>query len=279
MRAFFHRLWQLSRGLTQRYFAHGVGRDAAAMAYYMLFSLFPSLIILSKLLAQAQVQLHELLLSLQSVLPPGVTELVEEYLHYAGEGGSQGILSVSLLFTIYFPLRTAHALVHSVRKAMGCSRDTGLLRYVGQLLFYTVLLALAMVFTGFVLLSGQEILQHILPDLFFSVAGIWLWDRLRFFFLGLFMLGALLGLYCLALPGRGGVWKALPGALGALVAWLLSSGIFAFYLSHWGNYTKLYGSIATVMVTLFWLWLSSVTVIMGAELNGLCMEKKEGQST
>jgi membrane protein len=58
-----------------------------------------------------------------------------------------------------------------------------------------------------------------------------------------------------------------PGVVVALVVWLLVSGGFALYANNLGSYNKAWGSLAAVIVTLTWLWLSSLALLLGAEIN------------
>ncbi|MFL5923725.1 MAG: YihY/virulence factor BrkB family protein [Gaiellaceae bacterium] len=65
------------------------------------------------------------------------------------------------------------------------------------------------------------------------------------------------------------------GAVFALVVWLLASGAFAFYASRFGSYNKAWGSLSAVVVMLTWLWISSVALLLGAELNAEAERSRE----
>jgi membrane protein len=58
-----------------------------------------------------------------------------------------------------------------------------------------------------------------------------------------------------------------PGGLVAVAIWLLASGLFALYVSFAGSYNKTYGSLATVIVFLVWLWITNIAILFGAEFN------------
>jgi len=63
-------------------------------------------------------------------------------------------------------------------------------------------------------------------------------------------------------------WKLItPGAVVAAVVWLAVSGLFAVYTAKFGSYNKTWGSLSAVIVMLTWLWLSSLALLFGAELN------------
>jgi uncharacterized BrkB/YihY/UPF0761 family membrane protein len=81
-------------------------------------------------------------------------------------------------------------------------------------------------------------------------------------------LGALAGFYRSAVEHPHGVERrAMPGAVVALAGWLLVSWGFGVYVSTFGRYTLFYGSVATVAVLLIWFYLTSWTLLVGAELN------------
>jgi membrane protein len=71
-------------------------------------------------------------------------------------------------------------------------------------------------------------------------------------------------------------WRFLSfGAVFAIVVWLLASGAFAFYASRFGSYNKAWGSLAAVVVMLTWLWISSVALLLGAEINAEAERSRE----
>jgi membrane protein len=71
-------------------------------------------------------------------------------------------------------------------------------------------------------------------------------------------------------------WRFLSfGAVLALALWLIGSGAFAFYTSRFGSYNKTWGSLAAVVVMLTWLWLSSVALLLGAEINAEAERSRE----
>ena len=71
-------------------------------------------------------------------------------------------------------------------------------------------------------------------------------------------------------------WQFLSfGAVFAVVVWLLASGAFAFYASRFGSYNKAWGSLAAVVVMLTWLWISSVALLLGAEINAEAERSRE----
>lgn len=71
-------------------------------------------------------------------------------------------------------------------------------------------------------------------------------------------------------------WRFISlGSVFAVVVWLVASGAFAFYVSQFGSYNKAWGSLSAVVVMLTWLWLSSVALLFGAEINAEAERSRE----
>jgi membrane protein len=66
-----------------------------------------------------------------------------------------------------------------------------------------------------------------------------------------------------------------PGAVLGIFVWLAASGLFAFYASRFGSYNKTWGSLSAVVVMLTWLWLSSLALLLGAEINAEAERTRE----
>ena len=59
-----------------------------------------------------------------------------------------------------------------------------------------------------------------------------------------------------------------PGAVVAMVGWLIVSALFGVYTANFSSYSKTYGALASIVILLLWLWLSSLVVLVGAEVDG-----------
>jgi membrane protein len=57
------------------------------------------------------------------------------------------------------------------------------------------------------------------------------------------------------------------GSAFAAILWLLASGLFSYYTAHFGNYNKTYGSLGAVIGFMVWMWISAITILLGAELD------------
>ena len=267
--------------LVRRYLRHNVGSQSAALAFYMLFTLFPFLIFISALLGLLRLDVAAILAALGEVLPREVVEVVEMYLTYVGSQPSPRLLLFGLVFSIYFPMRATNSLMRAVRTAYHLGPPRGAVGHLLKTLTYTVLLIAAIALTLLLMTVSDHLLGYAVRELYLPVFVAELWARLRFPVIAVVGYFALFFLYALAQdhlqPWRN-IW---PGTLAALGAWLGSSWLYSWYVENVAHYSVLYGSIGTIIVVLVRLDLTAATLILGAELNGVlipCVMAGRGSS-
>ena len=253
--------------LARRYLRHNVGAQSAALAFYLLFMLFPFLIFLSALLGLLQLDVAGILRVLGEFLPAQVVDVVEVYLTYVGSSPSPQLLVFGLVFSIYFPMRATNALMRSVRTAYHLGPAHGVVQILKTLL-YTVLLIAAIALTLVLMSVSDRLLAYCVANFGLPAFIAELWAKLRFPLAAVVGYFALFLLYALAQDGRQPWRNIWPGTLAALAAWMGLSWLYAWYVEHIAHYSLLYGSIGAVIVLLIWLNLSATALIMGAELNG-----------
>lgn len=260
----------------RRYFRHDVGRQSAALAYYLLFTLFPFMIFLSSLLGLLDLNVSGIIRALEHLLPGGVLDVIETYLSYVGETSSTTMLWFGLVFSIYFPMRAANCLMGAVRRAYHLGAPKNHLAYRFKVLLYTVFLLVTIALTLALATVGQRamvFLGRIVPE-FLELAE--LWNALRFVVMGVVAFASVGILYAMAQDVRQPARNVVPGAITSLAAWMLLSAGYSFYVENFANYSVIYGALGTVIVLMIWLYWTATILILGAELNDtlLAMRKE-----
>ncbi len=263
--------------LLRRYYDHHVARDSAALTYYLLFAIFPTLIFLNNLVGLLAFDIDSLLEQLARFVPRDVLDLVGQYLVYISRVSSRTLMWFSLVFTVYFPYRAANALFMSVRKAYNAGMPAHFLRYQLRVLLYTVLLIVTLVLSIVVSTVGSRALAFISDYIYLSESLIHVWTSLRFVLLGAVLLAMIALLYALALDERDVRGRILPGVLGSLLVWIGLSLLFSLYVERAARYSVIYGSIGGIIVVLLWLYLTACTLIMGAEFNSVLLSLRPGR--
>ena len=266
---------RLAGDMIRRYYVHDVARDSAALTYYLLFAIFPLLIFVSTLLGVLELDIASITAVLAPILPSDVVDIIRTYLEYVAANQSRQLLWFSLVFSIWFPMRSTGCLMHSLRKAFGRSAPENIL--LGQLrtLLFTIWMIFVIGLTLALVVVGRRALYFLSGFLPLSETFISVWGYLRFIILGLVMAISLGILYQLALGQRRPLREVLPGVGSSLAAWLLLSMAFSYYVENMARYAQLYGSIATIVVVLRWLYMSGQVLILGAELSASLIHRKK----
>ena len=261
--------------LARRFLRHNVGAQSAALAFYLLFMLFPFLIFISALLGMLHLDVAGILAALAEFLPTQVVDVVEVYLTYVGSSPSPQLMLFGLVFSIYFPMRATNALMRSVRTAYHLGPPKGAVLHRLKTLLYTVMLIVTIAVTVALSTIGERVLTYAVHHFRLPLFAAELWSKLRFPMVAVVGFFALYFLYALAQDSRQPWRNIWPGTVGALAAWVALSWLYSFYVDNIANYSLLYGSIGTVIVLMIWLYMTAAILIMGAELNGTLMSLRK----
>ena len=174
---------KLPRGaylLIQRYFRHGVGVQSAALAFYLLFMIFPFLIFISALLGLLDLNVTAILLALGEFLPRDVVDIVRAYLLHVGQSPSPKLMMFGLFFSIWFPMRATNALMVSVRTAYHLGPPKRAVMHRLKTLLYTVVLISAIALTLALMTIGDRLLGYAVGNFRLPLLLAELWARMRF---------------------------------------------------------------------------------------------------
>ncbi|MBQ6856267.1 MAG: YihY/virulence factor BrkB family protein [Lachnospiraceae bacterium] len=269
-------LFRTLRLLFKNIFEHEILKSAAALAYYLLFALFPLLIFVSNLLGVLDLNVTGITQGLERFLPQDVTVILGTYLDYVSETSSHALLWFSLVFTIWFPMRAVKGLMDDVRTAYHLGRPKKPAIYRVRQLAYTVILLVVIALTLILSTIGQHVLEFANSQvpaniLQFSDLFMGIWQYVRFIPMALLMYLAIGILYAGSMDEKPTHGAFTPGILTALILWMIVSVAFSFYVENFANYSIIYGALGAVIVLLMWLYLTAIILILGAEVNAALM--------
>lgn len=256
------------------YFHHDVPRTAAALTYYLIFSIFPLAVFFSTLLGALELDAVSIAEAMARFVPHEVVEFVESYINYVNQNINFSLLSFALVFSIYFPMRAVDTLMRAARRAYHLQRPEKPLRYFVKKLIYTLLFIFTIALSLVLVVIGRKAMAFLGQYIPIPSVLLALWPWLRYGIMALVMFFLLAALHVFARDSHNELKNIFPGVVLSLAAWLLVSAAFSFYVSNFANYSFLYGSIGAIVVLLLWLYLSSIVMVMGAEFNALLMDGK-----
>ena len=260
---------------------HEIGKSAAALAYYLLFALFPILIFINNLLGMLNWNVTAISNALIPVLPREVVSMLKAYLIYIHGESSPVLLWFSLAFSVWFPLRAVRSLTNDVRLAYQIGKAANPVRYALRQMVFTLVFLVIVTLTLVLCVLGRRFISTVAGWLDLGHAlkipalGLNLWQYLRFLLLGALMFLILVLLYTVAQDKRPPIRTLLPGIILSLVSWLVISIGFSMYVENFGKYSIIYGALGTVIVLLLWLYITSYLLILGAEFNAALVQTGE----
>ncbi len=249
---------------------------AAQLAFYFLFALFPMLIFLAALVGSLPIPhlLDRLIDYLSQVLPTIAIVLVRQTLLEITHGPRSGLLSFGLIATLWASSSGLHALIYSLNVAYRVKtmrpwwRDR--LLAIGLTFGFSILIIVALT----IIFVGANLGTFLASEFRLGTGFQTGWLLLQWPTMVVFMLLGLELLYFSA-PNRPMRWRWMtPGANFALVAWLVISFAFKWYVSRVANYTLTYGSLGSVIVLMLWLYFTSIAILIGGEINGVFERRK-----
>ena len=246
---------------------------AATLTYYGLLALFPALVVLVSiigLVGDPQSTTRTLTDIVTGIGPDSAAQTFADPIRQVTE--SRSTAGFALVFGAVAALWSASGYLGAFIRASNVIYETRegrpfwKLRPL-QLVLTLVLVLLLAVMTLGVVLTGP-IVSAVADPIGASDTVVSVWNIGKWFAIAaLFVL--MIGLIYYASPNvqqRAFRWIT-PGALVALVVWLIASGAFGLYVSQFGSYNKTYGSLAGVVVILIWMWITNLAILFGHELN------------
>lgn len=257
--------WQKVILLTiQGYFDNKVGRNAAAMTYYLLFAMFPFFIFVTSLLGLLHLPTLTLDGQITRFLPEDVVAFLNLAIEHITKSSNNALLTFGLVFSVWFPLRAVSNFMEAINDIYGEEKSGSHSIRTAILTALTIVLIPAMLL---LLLLGERVLGFVGEYIPISAEFITGWSRMRFVPMAAALLFMLSAVYFFS-PSK--IQKAryiLPGAILSMGVWMLFSLIFSYYVDHMGRYSIIYGSIGVIIALLVWMDWSMIAMLMGAVFN------------
>lgn len=249
---------------------------SAYTSFFLILSLFPSLLLLLGLLRYTDFGSRELLAFLEGMMPQSLMPIAESLISASYRHSSGMVVSVSLIATLWSASRGMYGLLRGLMAVSASQQIPGYWRSRGLSMVYTFLFLLILVPTLTLYMFGNAVVDYLWMTTIPSVMLVMSLVDLRVFLLWLLQSILFTLLYAL-LPGKSGrVSTYLPGAIMASVGISVFSKLFSLYVLHFSNYTNIYGSIYALALGMLWLYFCICILLYGAALNRWLREKNSG---
>jgi membrane protein len=246
---------------------------AAALTYYALMSLFPTVLLglsLLGLLGQYPETYDAILGYARDVAPDSVVTPLDSSLQQALQ--NKGTAATALALSVAVALYGTTGVLEAARRALNVvfeieSGRSFLRRKLVDVASTVVLVALALV-TGILVFVGGGFADDVFGFIGLGPTAAKIWSIARWpaaLFVAMLVFSFI---YFVTPDVQQRSWRwVTPGAVSGVLLWLLASWGFSTYISKVADVGAIYGAFAGAIVLLAWIWLTNVALLFGAELN------------
>lgn len=269
--------------LIYRILEHDTLSYGGSLTYFLVLSIFPFLISLINAINFSGILSPEYVFSLIDVLPTDIQEIVANFLRELQNSSSSSFFTISFVAGLFTASTAVFKLMKIINSSYGFAEKRGFIKLRLIALFFTVSLL-----TMFFMLILTQIFGEIIYENVMNYFGIEnavfdkIWRLAKNGIPLIYMLVTFMLLYKFS-PSNSKAnmvtFKgALPGAIFSTLGLIIVSIVFGFYVANFGNYSITYGSLGGIIIFLVWLYLLSIIILIGAEINSTLYSMKNFKS-
>jgi membrane protein len=238
---------------------------AGGLAFFGILAIFPFLLFavsLASLLIDPATAAG-VINDLYRIAPRPVADILSERINALSQGQSPAILTLSALGAIWAAAGGITALMEALNTAYGVKDSRPFWKRRGIALLCTLSGAVFVVVASLIAVATPVVADAIGGP----IGTLILWARLP---VSAVIIMAVLAVLYYVLPDVEQEFKFItPGSIVAVLIWIAASLGFSFYVGRFGSYEVSYGALGGVIVLLLWMWISSMAVLLGAEINAI----------
>lgn len=257
---------------------HHVESFSSQIAFFMMLSIFPFLILLFMFLTELSLEAAEGMTDIYKVIPDQASGIIKDYLEYS-EQFSNKVFSPILVVAIWMSSNAVTALMKAVNIAYNLEETRNYVVRKGLAILYTLLIILVILTAIVIPNMGAFAMGYVRKYIEIPEMNLIIFNMLRVVVSATVLFLVLAFLYK-TLPNMKLKYKAvMPGTIFAFFGLMLTSFLFSKFVQDYAQYSLVYGSLAAVIVLMIWLFLCGMILMLGSEINAikymLKQEKKQ----
>ena len=257
---------------TRLYTEQRLAMAAATLSYYLTMTFCPLIIVLYSLLGNSYDKAMRIVAFAEHLMAVETVDFIREFLAYVASHSSAGMTLAGITVLVTSASAAVRTMQFTIGAMQGGQRFRGVLSFLFSVVF-SVLLVAGVYFGVIALLSGRGLmsrLNEILPAV--DISGSW--NTLRFLLLAAIEFFLFWSIYA-SLKRREDRYSCFPGAILATATMVAVSLVFSVIISASVKYPLIYGSLASVILLMMWLYFCSLAIFCGAALNIVIRDEKE----
>ena len=262
-------------GLIKKIFKDDIIGNGAQLAYFLMLAFIPFLIFLITLIGKSRISSDDLLMFLSTIMPKTSFELIKTTIGTIIDPQRSDVMWGSIILAIWVSSSGFGAVIKGLNMSYDVQETRSYILRKFLSIVYTLLLAWTIAMTLLLFVFGGVIEKFIILKLHhqFLIKIFWYAGRYSIILIVMFII--FLFLYNVTPCKRLGWKEVMPGAIFTTIGWIVTSLIFTFYVNNFNNYARIYGGLSAVFAIMIWLFISSLTLLVGGELNAYIIEYKK----
>ena len=251
---------------------------AAALTYYGVLAIFPAVLVLISILGLVgESTTQKVLDNIHQVAPGGVNSFMRTVIEQVQ--GRSGAASVGAIVGLLLALWSASGYVAAFMRASNAIYDVDEGRPVWKTapvrFGVTLLLVIMLVASAVMVVVTGPVARQVGHALGIGNTAVTVWNIAKWpvVLVVVSLMFTLLYWACPNVKQPRFRWIT-PGGVLAVIIWLIASGLFAVYVAFSGSYNKTYGTVATVIIFLVWLWITNIAILLGAEFDAETLRQR-----
>ena len=261
---------------------HDVVNTAKAAAYSGMLMLFPAVLVITTLVAQVEegpTLVGETRGVLEQSLPADTFDLVQTSILNHRLHSGQVVLSATAL-SLFAGLGVMLSLMEGFRRAYRLPPEGwSFWGRRGRALLLVPIVLVPLALASLVVAFGHQIELWMIDNAGHELRHIviFFWRMVRWTITFVAILAVLTALYHFGTKRTEHWLWVLPGAIAGTLIWFPATLAYGWYVTRLADYSRIYGSFAAAIATLVWLYITSFSVLVGAELNGVLYWDRQNQ--
>jgi len=261
--------------LFLRYKEDDLASMSAQITYYLILAFFPFLFFLINLLSFTPVSNRILFANFAALLPNDAAVLVKNMVVQAMQDKSETLLLLGMIGSLWAASQGMSAVIRGLNHSYDVKETRNFFKRYFSALISTVCVSVMITFSFLMIVFGRIIGTYAFELIGEKTLFQSIWPWLRYGISHLFLLVTFYLMYRY-LPNKKLKFRNIMiGTVFATVGWVSASSLFSFYVNSFASYQRVYGSLGGIFALIIWLYISTLIILLGGELNAISSKFEE----
>jgi membrane protein len=260
-------LYQIVYSFVRKIKYDHVSSFAGHAALFLLMSLFPMAMFFIAMFNYLPIDSAQFSMRVLSVVPEGLTPLLNQIFNEAYAESTTMVKSFTMLVMLFCASKGVYAIIIGMNAVYGIKETRGMVVLYALAIVYVIIFFAVIGLTMVLIVLGNNIFRWVLGFAPKLIAFETLFSYLKFICMPSLLMLFFMLVYMNVPNRKSRLRYEFPGAVFSTVVWLAYSWAFSFYINNYANYSVTYGSLATIVIFILWLYWTMNIVFVGAEIN------------